>query len=129
MDPARQVEPHQRAVLAFDLDPAIVQFDETVDEGEAQPRSGALARTAPGFEFLEHGRLHVRRDAGPVVGDGELDVGAGVLTRHLDVRVVAARVLQGVSAQTSPTGQSMRTTATPSFNRWFKAKRFPVSIF
>jgi len=36
MQASREMAAHQRSVLAFDLDPAIVQLDETVDESETE---------------------------------------------------------------------------------------------
>ena len=55
--------PPCRLLAAFDLDPAVMQFDEAVDERKAQTRAGALARLALGREALEHIGLHLRRDA------------------------------------------------------------------
>jgi hypothetical protein len=46
MQAPREMAAHQRAVLAFDLDPAIVQLDETVDERKAKSGAGALPRAA-----------------------------------------------------------------------------------
>src|ERR1700679_1461130 len=72
VDAARQVAAHQRSMLALDLQPAVVHLDEAVDEGEAEPRSRALARAALGGEALEDVGLHLGRDAGARVGDGDL---------------------------------------------------------
>src|SRR4051794_29557245 len=72
--PHRNDDPERgsRADLALDHDAAAVPVDDAVDNREAE--AGALADVLGREERIEDLRDHVGRDAGPVVGDGDLDV-------------------------------------------------------
>ena len=55
LEPPGQMAAHECAVIAaFDFHPAVMQFDETIDQREAQSRSCALAGAALGRKPLEH---------------------------------------------------------------------------
>src|SRR5579871_2764477 len=64
--PSRQMATHQRSVLALQLDPAVVQFDEAVDEREPEPRARTLARAAPRGEAVEDVGLTSGATPGPL---------------------------------------------------------------
>ena len=63
-----------RARLGRNLDrPAMLLDDDVVAEREAEP--GAFAGGLGGEERIEHFRLHLVGNAGPVVANGDLDAG------------------------------------------------------
>src|SRR5690606_36571716 len=59
------------ALVAVDLDGAMVQADEALHDGKAEARA-AVAAVA--FEAVEHGLQHVLRNARSPVGDHEDEV-------------------------------------------------------
>src|SRR3954452_6681175 len=67
-------DPERRpgADLALDHDAAAMPVDDAVDDRQAEP--GPLADVLGREEGIENLRDHVGRDAGAVVGDGDLDV-------------------------------------------------------
>ena len=72
----RQVAAHQGAAAGhrFNLHPAVMQFQETVDQGKTQPGARAVARLTLGGEAFEHRGLHFWRQAGAIVGHRDLYV-------------------------------------------------------
>ena len=84
MDAARQMAAHQRAVGAFDLHPAVMQFGETVDEGEPRPRAAALSGIGFGGEAFEDSGANIPCDARPVVAHIDLHVFAVDLSAQHD---------------------------------------------
>src|SRR5713226_1792723 len=71
----REGEGGPAARLALDPDPASMQLDELLRQGQAQARAFLLARlVAPHLaELLEDGGLVLGGDPDPGVGDGDLD--------------------------------------------------------
>ena len=60
--------------VAFDLDPAVMQFDEAVDQSQPRALRRHACPAALRREALEHIGVHVRRQAGAVVGHRDLNI-------------------------------------------------------
>src|SRR5436305_878063 len=66
--------PHDRALvrLALDLHPAIMKFDKSTHQGEAEAGARKLAGFESGFKALEGLDLKIRRHSAAGIGDPNL---------------------------------------------------------
>ena len=97
-----KVEPASPADFAFHPDTAAHEADQARGDGQAQARAAVAARrrSVGLLEHLEDGRLFLRRDADPRVGDDEVQhhvlfrVG---FPRHFQAHLPGLRELDGVA--------------------------------
>src|SRR5258706_1572057 len=95
---AGEVAAHERAVLALDFDPAIVQLDKAVDERETKAGTRPLAGAVLGRKSLEHIGSDLWRDARTSVGNRDLYILSEDCAAKRDGSA-ARRVFEGVREQ------------------------------